>query len=123
MMSRFFYENFTDILWDKIIGTQKHIINVSKKNIYNQIKIIDNKAKGKCKKRTLSGRRSASPYFMTRETAVNNVFRMFNENKKKIDLKNAMNTISLFGISAEELSEAGLCWEELKAISSFLANP
>ena len=39
MMSRFFYENFTDILWDKIIGTQKHIINVSKKNIYNQIKI------------------------------------------------------------------------------------
>ena len=76
---------------------------------------------GKCKKRTLSGRRSASPYFMTRETAVNNVFRMFNENKKKIDLKNAMNTISLFGISAEELSEAGLSYENLKALGSAIS--
>ena len=37
---------------------------------------------GKCKKRTLN-RRSATPYFMTRETAVNNVFRMFNDNKKR----------------------------------------
>ena len=76
---------------------------------------------GKCKKRTLSGRRSASPYFMTRETAVNNVFKMFNENKKKIDLKNAMNTISLFGISAEELSEAGLSYENLKALGSAIS--
>ena len=76
---------------------------------------------GKCKKRTLNGRRSASPYFMTRETAVNNVFKMFNENKKKIDLKNAMNTISLFGISAEELSEAGLSYENLKALGSAIS--
>ncbi|MBQ7286418.1 MAG: hypothetical protein IJW73_01500 [Candidatus Gastranaerophilales bacterium] len=82
---------------------------------------MDNKAMGKCKKRTLSGRRSTSPYFMTRETAVNNVFRMFNENKKKIDLKNAMNTISLFGISAEELSEAGLSYENLKALGSAIS--
>ena len=76
---------------------------------------------GKCKKRTLSGRRSASPYFMTRETAVNNVFRMFNENKKKVDLRNAMDTISLFGISAEELSEAGLSYENLKALGSAIS--
>lgn len=76
------------------------------------------KAMGKCKKRTLSGRRSASPYFMTRETAVNNVFKIFSENKKKIDLKLAMDTISLFGLSAEELSEAGVPYENLKALGS-----
>ena len=76
------------------------------------------RAMGKCKKRTLNGRRSASPYFMTRETAVNNVFRMFNENKKKVDLKLAMDTISLFGLSAEELSEAGVPYENLKALGS-----
>ena len=73
---------------------------------------------GKCKKRTLNGRRSISPYFMTRETAVNNVFKMFSENKKKIDLKLAMDTISLFGLSAEELSEAGVPYENLKALGS-----
>ena len=57
---------------------------------------------------------------MTRETAVNNVFKMFNENKKKIDLKLAMDTISLFGLSAEELKakfdEAG------NAIKRFINN-
>ena len=72
---------------------------------------------GKCKKRTLN-RGSVTPYFMTRETAVNNVFRIFNENKKKVDLKLAMDTISLFGLSAEELSEAGLSYENLKALGS-----
>lgn len=71
---------------------------------------------GKCKKRTLQ--RTNTSYFMTRETAVNNVFKMFNENKKKVDLKLAMDTISLFGLSAEELSEAGLSYENLKALGS-----
>ena len=75
---------------------------------------------GKCKKRTLN-RRSATPYFMTRETAVNNVFRMFNDNKKKVDLKLAMDTISLFGLSAEELSEAGVPYENLKALGSAIS--
>ena len=72
---------------------------------------------GKCKRRTLH-KASTTPYFMTRETAVNNVFRMFSENKKKIDLKIAMDTISLFGLSAEELSEAGVSYENLKALGS-----
>ena len=71
---------------------------------------------GKCKKRTLH--KAATSYFMTRETAVNNVFKIFNENKKKIDLKLAMDTISLFGLSAEELSEAGVSYENLKALGS-----
>ena len=76
---------------------------------------------GKCKKRTLNGRRSNSPYFMTRETAVNNVFKMFSENKKKVDLRLAMDTISLFGLSAEELSEAGVPYENLKALGSAIS--
>ena len=71
---------------------------------------------GKCKKRTLH--KAVTSYFMTRETAVNNVFKIFNENKKKIDLKLAMDTISLFGLSAEELSEAGVSYENLKALGS-----
>ena len=78
---------------------------------------------GKCKRRTLH-KTSTTSYFMTRETAVNNVFRIFNEKfkesskKKNNDIKVAMDTISLFGISAEELSEAGLSYENLKALGS-----
>ena len=75
---------------------------------------------GKCKKRTLN-RRNTTSYFMTRETAVNNVFKMFNENKKKVNLRNAMDTISLFGLSAEELSEAGVSYENLKALGSAIS--
>lgn len=71
---------------------------------------------GKCKKRTLY--KANTSYFMTREEAVNNVFKMFSENKKKIDIKCAMETISLFGLSAEELSEAGVSYENLKALGS-----
>lgn len=75
---------------------------------------------GKCKKRTLH--KTNSSYFMTRETAVNNVFNMINDSKKKsknnLDFKNAIDMISLFGISAEELSEAGVPYENLKALGS-----
>ena len=57
---------------------------------------------GKCKKRSLY--KTNSSYFMTRETAVNNIFNIIaKENKKSkrnIDFKNAINMISLFGISA-----------------------
>lgn len=76
---------------------------------------MHNEAMGKCKRRTLH-RTSTTPYFMTRETAVNNVFKVFNENKRKIDIKYAIDTISLFGLSAEELSEAGVSYENLKAL-------
>lgn len=75
---------------------------------------------GKCKKRTLH--KTNSSYFMTRETAVNNVFNMIKDSKKKsknnFDFKNAIDMISLFGISAEELSEAGVPYENLKALGS-----
>ena len=78
---------------------------------------------GKCKRRTLH-KTSTTSYFMTRETAVNNVFRIFNESyskKRNNDIKVAMDTISLFGISAEELSEAGVSYENLKALGSVIS--
>ena len=72
---------------------------------------------GKCKRRTLH--KANSSYFMTRETAVNTVFKIFNEQTtKRYNLKQAMDTISLFGLSAEELSEAGMSYENLKALGS-----
>ena len=72
---------------------------------------------GKCKRRTLH--KTNSSYFMTREAAVNTVFKMFSETTKKhFDIKQAMDTISLFGLSAEELSEAGMSYENLKALGS-----
>ena len=81
------------------------------------------KAMGKCKKRTLH--RANTSYFMTREEAVNNIFRIITEDskkrynsKKRFDFKQALSTISLFGISAEELSEAGVPYENLKALGS-----
>lgn len=82
---------------------------------------------GKCKRRTLH-KTSTTSYFMTRETAVNNVFRIFNEKfkennskKRNNDIKVAMDTISLFGLSAEELSEAGVPYENLKALGSAIS--
>ena len=75
---------------------------------------------GKCKRRTLY--KSNTSYFMTRETAVNNIFKMITKKtKKRYDKKNVLNTISLFGISAEELSEAGVPYENLKALGSAIS--
>ncbi len=74
---------------------------------------------GKCKRRTLY--KSNTSYFMTRETAVNNIFKMFSEkSRKKTNFKSALDTISLFGISAEELTEAGLPYENIKALEPLI---
>lgn len=72
---------------------------------------------GKCKKRTLY--KSNSSYFMTREEAVNNVFKIFNE-ETSLKYKEAVDIISLFGISSEELSEAGLSYENLRALETMI---
>ena len=74
---------------------------------------------GKCKKRTLH--KSNSSYFMTREMAVNRIFNMVQSvSAKDFNLKEAIDTVSLFGISAEELSEAGVPYEYLRAMESSL---
>ena len=78
---------------------------------------------GKCKKRTLhkTNSKSDSSFFMTREMAVNRIFNMVQQvSTEKFDLKEAVDTVSLFGISAEELSEAGVPYEYLKAMESSL---
>lgn len=56
---------------------------------------------------------------MTRESAVSKVFSIFNN--KKSDKKEADNLISLFGLTAEELSEAGVCYEDLIALGETIA--
>ena len=63
---------------------------------------------------------------MTREMAVNNIFNMVqnisaNKFAENFDIKEAIDTASLFGISAEELSEAGVPYEYLKAMGSSLS--
>ncbi len=82
---------------------------------------------GKCKKRTLYRSNFSSDIsFMTREKAVNNILRTITENSTKnnkksdFSFKKALNTISLFGISAEELSEAGVPYENLLALGSII---
>ena len=75
---------------------------------------------GKCKKRAFY--KTNSSYFMTREMAVNNIFNMVqNISDKKFDIKEAVDMASLFGISAEELSEAGVPYEYLKAMGSSIS--
>ncbi len=82
---------------------------------------------GKCKKRTLYRSNFSSDIsFMTREKAVNSILRTITEHSTKSNKKNdfsfrkALSTISLFGISAEELSEAGLPYENLRALESII---
>ena len=71
----------------------------------------------KSKKRILYGNKSIVPLSCSRADAVKLVCDSIKS--KKFD-KNAKNLLSLFGISGEELSEAGLTWEELTAVSSYL---
>lgn len=56
---------------------------------------------------------------MTREEAINNIFKTFNNNSND-RYKDAANIISMFGISAEELSEAGLAYENLRALETIM---
>lgn len=81
---------------------------------------------GKSKRRVLH--KTNSSYFMTRETAVSEIFKIINDksakrykSKKTDGFRRALSTISLFGISAEELSEAGVPYENLKAFGSVLS--
>ncbi len=74
---------------------------------------------GKCKKRTLYNSNADSTKYMTREEAVSSIFKTFNK-KQKINIRKAVETISLFGITSEELSEAGVSYENLQALNSVL---
>jgi len=67
---------------------------------------------GKSKKRILH--KTNSSIFMTREGAVSKVLSILSS--KKNDRVEAHNIITLFGLEAEELSEAGIDYENLKAL-------
>jgi len=73
---------------------------------------------GKCIKRTLYNTRKNLTRFMTREDAVSDIFKTLK--KREIDFEHAAKTISLFGITAEELSEAGVSFENLEALGSLI---
>lgn len=71
---------------------------------------------GKAKKRLLH--KTNSSLYMTRESAVNEVFNLLCE--KTLPKVKAQDLITLFGLSAEELSEAGVSYENLKALETFI---
>ena len=71
----------------------------------------------KSKRRILHKNKAFEPLSCSRETAIKAVATAVKT--RHFDLE-AKNMLSLFGISGEELSEAGLTWEELKTLSSYL---
>ena len=85
--------------------------------IYFFMSWITKKIMSKSKKRILHRNNDKSLVSCSRKTAIKLVTDSIK--MRKFDMS-AKNMISLFGISGEELSEAGLSWEEVKAISSYL---
>ena len=76
---------------------------------------------GKCKRRTLY--KSNSSLYMTREKAairVGEYLKEFDINSKS--KSEARDIITLFGLSAEELSEAGVAFEYLKSLENIIYN-
>ena len=72
---------------------------------------------GKAKKRILH--KTNSNLYMTREGAVSMVCEMFESSSfKKGDISSL---ITLFGLSAEELSEAGMPYENLVALGRLVS--
>ena len=72
---------------------------------------------GKAKKRILH--KTNSSLYMTRESALNEVFSMIKKPKRESRVQ-ALDLITLFGLSAEELSEAGVPYENIKALESII---
>ena len=85
--------------------------------IYFFMSWITKKTMSKSKRRILHRNKEILPLSCSRDEAIKLVSNSIKS--KKFD-KAAKNIISLFGISGEELSEAGLSWEELKIISPYL---
>ena len=69
---------------------------------------------GKSKQRCFRKCKPYSSKIMTREETIKKIVKLFSDNNFD---KNVKDMISLFGITAEELSEAGATFEELKALN------
>lgn len=74
---------------------------------------------GKAKKRILH--KTNSNMFMTREGAVSRVFDFLSDKDMKSREK-ADDLITLFGLTIEELSEAGVCYEDLVSVEQIAAQ-
>ena len=72
---------------------------------------------GKAKKRILH--KTNSDLYMTRESAVTKVSELIQKSISQ-DSKTISGLITLFGLSAEELSEAGVPYENLIALSCIM---
>ena len=72
---------------------------------------------GKAKKRILHN--TNSNLYMTRESAVSKVSDIINRSITK-EQNTVSSLITLFGLSAEELSEAGVPYENLVALRSIM---
>ncbi|MBR1977458.1 hypothetical protein IKA15_04180 [bacterium] len=75
---------------------------------------------GKSKRRILH--KTNSSLFMTRESALNEVFGLLNKDNFKSRQK-ARDIITLFGLEAEELCEAGVDYENVKAFENLIEKP
>ena len=86
---------------------------------------------GKCKRRTLNNKQDLDfeLYCSTRQEAVNNIINLLDEKeitkskklqKKQDNYKQAVSMISMFGITAEELSEAGASYEDLLGLGNII---
>ena len=70
---------------------------------------------GKAKRRSLNQGINNKFQYMTRESALDNVI-------KNLDNKNdVIDTITLFGFSAEEMLEAGAAYEDVMALGGLIS--
>ena len=75
---------------------------------------------GKCKQRLLArARNDKFQLSFTRQKALINVIEDLSQNPSSISAKNM---ITLFGFTAEELSEAGLTYEVLRSLDYLIGN-
>lgn len=73
---------------------------------------------GKCKQRLIAKAKNEKTQLqITRTEAVKRVYKELSENPSSISAKNM---ISLFGLTAEELSEAGITYEILRSLDGFI---
>ncbi len=72
---------------------------------------------GKAKKRILH--KSNTFINMTRENALNEVFSLIKNSNRKDDIL-ALDLITLFGLSPEELLETGVPYENIKALENLI---
>ncbi len=74
---------------------------------------------GKSKRRILSRAKNDKNLFkLTREEAIKIVFGEITKNTASIEAKNI---ISLFGLTAEELAEAGISYEVLRSLDGLIS--